>query len=1509
MKTLFSEDVVGMENTNNKLYPLSHPQKRIWYTERIYQNTSLYNIVGTIRIKGPVDFELLNESVNLFIKKNDGLRLRLLEKDGEVCQFVGGYEKIKFDFMDFSGFKNPEEEFVKWVEDEAKKPINLSDSRLFNIVLFKISDNDNGFLEKFHHIISDGWSSNLMIQKICDIYSMLKKGENPDDDTEYSYVEYLEQEQKYLQSERFTKDKSFWLDRFNTLPDIHINNPYDRIHGSRKGVKLNKALSSKLNEFVLMNKISLNTFFTVLYLLYLNKTIYQNDLVIGTPVLNRSGKKEKSIFGMFTSTMPFRFTLNEEDTVLETMKKANDALMKCFFHQKYPYDILTQDLKLKSKGYDSLFSACVNYYNTKLCTLADGYRVEVNEFYSGCQAYSFQLIVKDWFDDGSILLEFDYRADEYSEEQVDRIYGNLCNLIHQILDNSDEKVGNLSVLSEDERNWQIYKFNDTKTEYPRNNTIYELFEKQVECTPGNLAIRFKDNTLTYSELNERSNQLARHLIAKGIHKESIVGLLTTHSIETVTGILGVLKAGGAYLPIDAGYPADRINYMLEDSKVDILLVNGRLYEGICFQGQVIDLNDSGLYTGEGSNPGTMSKPENLAYVIYTSGSTGKPKGTMIEHRGLVNYIWWARQMYTRGEGEVFPLYSSLAFDLTVTSVFTPLISGGIIDVYTDDGNEYVLYEIMKNNRSTVVKLTPAHLSLIKDMDNSNSSVKRFIVGGEDLKVSLSRSIHESFKGSIEIYNEYGPTETVVGCMIHRYDCERDLRTSVPIGVPAHNVQIYILDESLSPVPTGSIGELYISGDGVARGYLNRPELTGEKFVDNPFVKGTRMYKTGDLARMLYNGKIEYAGRADHQVKIRGYRIELGEIEKRLLEYEGIKEAVVIDREDLYNSKYLCAYIVEESKTEIRELRDFLSRYLPEHFIPLHYVVLKEIPLTANGKVNRSALPEPEISKTFGKEYVAPRNREEEELVQVAGQVLGIERLGMKDNFFHIGGDSIKAIQIASKLNDKGLRIKEKDILSHPILEEMSLYIENCSLKNNTDQGPCKGEIVHTPIISWFLSQGFANINYYNQSFLIKFMEETGPDKLEAILNELVRHHDSLRINYDAKEGRIFYNDSHIQSGIKLDVIDLSMYTELEQNTVLKETGEKQKSGFDIGKDLLIKACLFDLGQRGKRLLLTAHHLVVDGVSWRILLEDMNMLYRKIVKDEKVASLKRTHSYQRWAEGLNGMAKRAKGEVEYWRDVVSSEFEFPTDHGFNETHGTNMQTVICVLDSETTQKLFKEANFAYGTDTNDLLISSLYMAIRHITGKNEIVIETEGHGREDIGEDIDISRTVGWFTSIYPVKLVSAGNDIPEVIKSVKEQMRRIPRKGINFGVLKYLSKCIADNGKRHIRFNYLGDFGTLSGNGLFDIAREDCGSDWDKSNRITALMEINTVVRHKEMEILLTYNGNEFTESTVKDFLDCYTSCIRKVAAHCTSRETKEFTPSDFDAANLSEEDLDILFK
>ena len=1492
------------------LYQLTHAEKRIWYIENIYPETSLHNIGGYTRIKGKIDFKILEESIQQVIARNDGLRLRFTQADGEVKQYISEYKREGIDFFDFTVFDDPDVKLQEWIKREGEKPFVIENNSLFYFAIYKIREDECGYLVKLHHIISDGWSFHIISEQVSKFYTQLMHHEAVDHIVGNSYLEYIEIENKYLSSEKFLKSKNFWKKKFGDLSDLVLMESSDDIRGERKLFDLNQEQTSKVKEFLAEKKYSMNTFFLEVYFVYLSKATQRKDLVVGCPVFNRNGRKEKSIVGMFTSTMPLRYFVEDQLTVMETLAKMNRELKECYFNQRYPYDLILQDIELKKQGYDNLYNTCINYYNMQFDQEFDGNPYEVEEFYNGNQAYSLQIVIREWQSTDRLAFCFDYKKKDYSTQDIEEMYQKLMYLMMQMVECPEKKICDLSLLTEEEQKKYLVDYNNTAADYPKEKTIYQLIEEQVEQTPDHIALRFEGKELTYRELNERSNQLARYLRNKGVTRNVIVGLLTDHSIETVVGILATLKAGGAYIPIDPKYPRDRIRYMLEDSESKLLLTNVNGINQMPMDIEVIDLNQESLYSGESSNLVCMNRVEDLVYIIYTSGSTGKPKGTMIEHKGLTNYICWAKKMYVRNDHEIFPLYSSLAFDLTVTSIYTPLISGGKIVVYRDDEERYVLYKIMDENQATIMKLTPAHLSLIKELDNTNSSIQSFIVGGEMLKVSLAKEITESFGGKIDIYNEYGPTEAVVGCMIHRYDEHYDQESSVPIGVPADNQMIYILDSNLQPVPKNTVGEMYISGDGIARGYIKRPDMNADKFFENPFVPGKRMYRTGDLARFLERDIIEYVGRIDKQVKIRGYRIELGEIERTILMNPEIRDVVVIDRENDNSVKYLCAYYVKKTKISVKKIKDMLLERLPEYMVPLYFVELQEIPLTSNGKVNLSALKEPTLERNEQNDIY--ESEQEKKLAEAMCEVLKLQYIGRSENFFLLGGDSIKAIQISAKLKNKGYKLKVKDILAHPIFEEMVLYLE---IENQVAEDEIKtGYIEPTPIQMWFFEQKFTNPNYYLQSIVVRINGNYRKDKLEKAVQQLIRIHDSFRLSYDTEAKQLYYNNALLDQAYQIKEYDCSQYdcqTE-ECQEKIKQIENTLKQSIRLEQGSLFQVVVINLGKQGRKMLMVAHHLIVDGVSWRIILEDINQIYQKEIGASQEIVQYESSSYQTWAKELHSdfTVKNAMSEQDYWNQVMDAASKIPYDYDLGEDSIRSTQTVTAYLSKENTTYLRTQIHSTYHTEILDYLVLGLGLAVRKQFGQQQVMIELEGHGRDEIQENIDVSRTVGWFTSIYPVSIEIQGEEISTQIKSVKEQLRKVPNKGMYYGILYYLMNQIHEKKQKTIRLNYLGDLDEgVADQNSFTIEEINRGNDIDLENCMTSQIDINLYVLHEKLTVDFTYSKNKFKEQTISALQHEMIHQLEKLISHCMNEKETYFTPSDFTDGDLSQGELDMLFE
>ncbi|KAA6473647.1 non-ribosomal peptide synthetase [Bacillus swezeyi] len=1110
--------------------------------------------------------------------------------------------------------------------------------------------------------------------------------------------------------------------------------------------------------------------------------------------------------------------------------------------------------------------------------------------------------------DDSIHLKLIYNEQTYDRQYMMQVIEHLNRLFSIMLFQPDLTLRQIDILSDAETNQLLVDYNHTVAEYPRNKTIHQLFEEQTERTPDQVAIIYGDKQFTYRQLNERANQLARTLRAKGVRADRLTAIISEHNIELVLGILAVLKAGGAYVPIDPDYPGDRIQYILDDSNAEIVLTQSHLQQRLTHAGTIVLLDEESSYHEDASNLEPLSHANHLAYVIYTSGSTGKPKGVLIEHQGLTNYICWAVRVYVKGEKTTFPLYSSIAFDLTVTSIFTPLISGNTIIVYGGENKATLVSSIVQDSRVDIIKLTPAHLQLLKEMNISHEcTVRKMIVGGDKLSTRLARGISEQFQDQIEIFNEYGPTETVVGCMLYHYDAAKDRRESVPIGTAAANMNIYLLDTDMKPVPIGVPGEMYISGAGVARGYLNRSELTAEKFVKHPFVPGTKMYRTGDLARWLPDGNIEYLGRIDHQVKIRGYRIEIGEVEAAFFHIPSIQEAIVMAQE-INGETSLCAYYTAHHALTAGELREQLTRQLPAYMVPAYFVQLKAMPLTSNGKIDRQALPSPSRNLT-GMNYAAPRTELEKILAGIWESVLGVERVGVSDHFFELGGDSIKSIQVTSSLYQAGYKLEIKHLFKYPTISELVPYVESAT--RIAEQGEIKGQTLLTPIQHWFFAQKYPDLHHYNQAVMLYWKERLNESKLREVMKKIVEHHDALRMVYVPTEYGYEARNRGIDEG---DLFSLEVISLLEENNAaqaIETISNEIQQSIHLAEGPLMKLGLFQC-QEGDHLLIVIHHLVIDGVSWRILIEDIAAAYEQLQNGETIQLPKKTDSYLLWAEQLKRYARSPEFEMknQYWfghKHIPAN--VLPKDHEQELGLAEDRETIIVQWTVEETERLLKKSNRAYTTEMNDLLLTGLGIALHRWTGYEDILIHLEGHGRESHFSDLDISRTVGWFTSQYPVLLqIKADQDISQRIKTVKENLRQIPEKGIGYGLIKYLSDhpmAPKLTGHPEISFNYLGQFDQDFHNGRIEVSPYSSGKIASDKHHMTYALDINGMISNGQLSLAISYSGKQYQRETIETCGDLLKSSLQQVIEHCADQEQIQLTPSDISLKEMTNDELD----
>ncbi|KUP39084.1 non-ribosomal peptide synthetase [Bacillus halotolerans] len=1339
-------------------YPTSSAQQRVYFLHQIEPDQLAQNMFGQISIIGQYDEQALISSLQQVMQRHEAFRTYFDIIDGEIVQKLENEVDFNVHVRTMS-----RDEFDTYA-DRFVKPFRLEQAPLVRAELIKIDNEQAELLIDMHHIISDGYSINILTNELLALYHR-----KPLPDIEFEYKDFTEWQNQWLNEDAMKQQETYWLEQFeDEIPVLQLPTDGSKAaerssEGQRVTCSLQPDVIRSLQDLAKKTETTLYTVLLAAYKVLLHKYTGQEDMVVGTPASGRNHPDIENIIGIFIQTVGIRTKPRANRTFTDYLEEVKRQTLNAFENQDYPFDKLVEKLKVQRETTGkSLFNTMFVFQNIEFheirhneCTF------KVRERNPGVSLYDLMLTVEDAGQ--QIELHFDFKPGQFEKDTIEQITRHYTSILNSLAKQPEMMLSSIPMLSETELQQLLTEFNDTKTPYPHNEMVSRWFEVQADQRPDHDAVIFGNERYTYRQLNERANQLARTLRTKGVQADQFVAIISPHCIELIVGILAVLKSGGAYVPIDPQYPEDRIQYMLSDSRTEIVLTQRRLLDQLPYDGDVVLLDAENSYHEDRSNLDLFSNTHDLAYMIYTSGSTGNPKGVLIEHQGLANYIWWAKEVYVRGEKTNFPLYSSISFDLTVTSIFTPLVTGNTIIIYDGEDKSEVLSAIMRDSRIDIIKLTPAHLHVLKEMNVADgTAIRKMIVGGENLSTRLAKSVSEQFKGRLDIFNEYGPTETVVGCMIYRYDAKRDKREFVPIGTPAANTDIYVADANKNLVPIGVIGEMYISGPGVARGYWNRPDLTAEKFVENPYIPGAKMYKSGDLAKRLRDGNLVYVGRIDEQVKIRGHRIELGEIEAALHNVEAVQKAAVTVREEEDGLKQLCAYYVSEKSIPAAQLREQLSLELPNYMVPSYFVRLEHMPLTSNGKINRKVLPAPEASLQQTAEYVPPGNEVESKLTDLWKEVLGISHAGIKHNFFDLGGNSIRAAALAARIHKElDVNLSLKDIFKFPTIEQLAdkaLHME----KNRYAPIPAAKEMPYYPVSSaqrrmYLLSHAEGGELTYNMTGAMSVEGTVDPARLNAAFQKLIERHEALRTSFELYEGE---PAQRIHQTVEFTIEQIQASEEEAEARVLDFI-----QSFDLAKPPLMRAGLIELEPSRHVLVVDMHHIISDGVSVNILMKDLSRLYEGYELDPLPVQYK---DYAVWQQ--SDIQKRSiKSQEAYWVDQFRDDIpvlDMPADYerpAIRDYEGESFEFVI----PEHLKQRLRQMEENTGATLYMILLAAYTVLLSKYSGQEDIVVGTPSAGRTHL----DVEAVVGMFVNTLVIRNHPAGRKTFDAyLNEVKENM-------------------------------------------------------------------------------------------------------------------------------------------
>ncbi|MEO1429998.1 MAG: amino acid adenylation domain-containing protein [Cyanobacteria bacterium J06633_8] len=1408
------------------------------------------------------------------------------------------------------------------------------------------------------------------------------------------YADFAAWQKNWFQGELRDNQLNYWLSQLKNAPNLlELPTDYPRPAAqTAKGGSIRFELPYDLSQALkqLSQKSGCTLFMTLLaaFQTLLYRYSGNEDIVVGSAIANRQRSELEGLIGCFANTLAFRSDLSGNPSFSELLQRVKDTALGAYAHQDLPFEQLVDELQLvRSLSYTPLFQVMFLLQNAPIQTLSLE-NLSWSPIISDSGTAKFDLTLSMSETEKRLIGSFEYNRDLFAASTIERTIGHWQILLQGIVANPQQKLYKFPLLTTLEQQLLV-EWNHTHVEYPQT-TIHQLFAAQVEKTPHSIAIVWENQQLTYQELDIRSNQLANYLIKLGVKPEKRVGICVQRRIDMVIGLLGILKAGGAYVPLDPAYPQERLTYMLADAGVSVLIQNSEFEIPNSESLNVVHLTTEwNQITQENSTSIDVKvEPENLAYIIYTSGSTGKPKGVAITHRSATTLIHWSRDVFTDTQIAGVLLSTSICFDLSVFELFVPLSWGGKVILAE---NALQLPYLNTADSVTLINTVPSAIAQLSRLKAIPNSVNTINLAGEALQQSLIEQLEQNHPQIQNIYNLYGPSEdTTYSTYALVYEGKRQEARgkrkeesitnyqlpitnyqSPTIGCPIANTQTYILDTHLQQVPIGVPGELYLAGSGLMRGYLNRPELTAEKLIPNPFktsppspllskergdvrtsplldkergarqrgVRFKRLYTTGDKARYLPDGKIEYLGRLDNQVKLRGFRIELGEIESVLNQHPQIYQAVTKVWEDTLGNKRLVAYFVLKNPVNqdnfSTQLRRFLQEKLPDYMIPAIFMMLEEMPLTPNGKINRRALPEPDKNRLNNPKnnqnkdntnYVKARTVQEELLAQIWSQLLGVESVGIHDNFFELGGDSILGIQVIAKASQAGLRLLPKQVFQHQTIAELAVVADTISV--NAEQGNVTGILPLTPIQHWFFAHNLVDSHHWNQSIMLEIDKSIPFTWIKQSIQKLLVHHDALRLQFiNIESGIQQINadvDNYINQQIPLLQFDLSALNEEQQKSTITKTATQLQTSLNLATGL-VRVGFFQLGnEKSNRLLFIMHHLVIDGISWRILLSDLQTIFEQLSSssnlEQKIQLPPKTTSFKVWANSLQNYSSQiSKETIEYWKNICQiPKISLPVDYPqANNTVGTT-DTISITFTVEETQALLQQVPLSYQTQINDVLLTALVQTFENWTGEKHLLIDLEGHGREDLFNEIDISRTVGWFTTMFPVWLdLGTAKDsqkdvqkqIISALKIIKEQLRQIPNRGIDYGILRYLGnqeiQTQLSTISPEIRFNYLGQVdGVFAESSFVKPATESTGSTRSKRGNRDIVIEINSIISAGKLRLDWIYSQAVHRQNTIINLTEQYKTNLSNLIQLC-SNEIGGYTPSDFPQMELSQDELD----
>lgn len=1591
-------------------WPLSRAQKRMFLLERLSPGSTVYNVNGVVPMPGLPDLAATGRIIDRIIARHEVLRTAFSMEGDQLQQQV-------WPAADFPAF-TPELIQLEADGDAALqaalarfiRPFDIARPPLLRLGFFVAPDQSCHMAIDMHHIVTDGSSMGVLVGEFMALHAGHSLPPLP-----FQYKDFAVWQNARFDDNSLQAHRDFWLAEFaDPAPALELQTDYPRpayqdFKGAKQHWLIDAAQTTQLQQLARQQGTTL----FILMLTSLNALLYRlgggDDLVLGTPVAGRSRHDLHGLIGMFVNTLALRNRVKEEDSFSDLLARVKQHTLAALNHQDYPYEELVEALQLpRNGGRNPLFDIYFVFQNEDMGLASSGRGLSMVAFDNGTAKFDMTIVARQ--DAAGIHIDWEYATALYHADSIARMGRAWQKLLADICHAPHQRLDALDLLTQSERTQLLLGFNQTASEFPRDKTLAQLFEAQAAAHGAAIALEMDGEELSYAELNQRANRLAHHLLAQGVAPGQCVGLLYQRSFGMIEAILAVLKTGAIYVPLDAEHPPERCLAMLEECEARCLLAGPDMaLDGLTMP--LIHPHLLKLEQADSSNPHTDPASVNgdsLAYIIFTSGSTGRPKGTLIRHKSAARVVLNTNYLTLSASDRILQL-SNYAFDGSVFDIWAALLHGGrLVLVHKRDLIDMdALSRLISERQISVFFITTALFNALVDTRMTClQQVRHILFGGELASIKHVQRV-AALLGPGRLIHVYGPTETTVFATAHPLDAAKLTHGNVPIGAPLANTTAYVLDNKLQPVPIGVAGELYIGGDGVSLGYLGRPDLTNERFLPNPFEPGQTMYHSGDVVKWQLDGEqpaIVFLGRRDHQVKIRGFRIELGEIEAALGRHPAVKESLVAANPDANGNKQLCAWVVPQVWDEAsapalaQELRSFLASSLPDYMVPGALVCLQAFELNRNGKIDRAKLP---AALPQQQELVAARDELEALLAQIWAELLGLPAVGIHDNFFALGGDSIKGIQIVARLQAHGYAAQIPLLFQHQTIAELAPHVQRAAA-STAEQGAVTGDVGLNPIQHWMLDEdglwqghvpgnalpgnalpaaavtqasgttsGLANEpaprdprHHFNQAMLIARSNLASAEQMAQALAALCEQHDALRsvfrrgaadtaidASVNGKTGSGWQASIRAPGCQPWQILEFDLPPLATSNPELAAVAADPamqaallqcQTGLDIEAGTLISAGLFraapDSGQMSY-LCLTIHHLVVDVVSWNVLLEDLQTCLRRIGEGQPLQLPAKTASVAAWQQALQdytGDAHGARASLPYWlaltphaadtlpgQSITASASAPATTNPASGNPpsglaaaghaparcGTLTQGRIdsVLLPASVSQQLLGEANRSYTTEPQHLLLTALGNALGQWCSSDTTLVLLESHGREGVEALPDIGRTVGWFTTTYPFAL-QRGRDAAHAIKHTKEALRNVPGKGRDFGALRYLAIDPAQRARLArlvpaVSFNFLG-----SGQGASHVCPLGRQLVNSPHTPLPQALDLIASFKGEQLELEALYDSTRLNAAAVRDFLGLFTQELTALVTHCCGVQGEEKTASDFTVTKIDQSELDDIF-